>query len=72
MLLMAVRIGEQRKAKYAKVLEHIGGCHEAQEVPFGDLSVASINYWGGLKLLGGPNPTSGHLGSSIRSARIIL
>ena len=35
MLLMAVRIREQRKAKYAKVLEHIGGCYEAQEVPFG-------------------------------------
>jgi len=34
-LLTAERIGEQRKAKYAKVIEHIGGYYEAQEVPFG-------------------------------------
>ena len=35
MLLMTGHIGEQRKAKYAKVIEHIGGYYEAQEVPFG-------------------------------------
>jgi len=35
MLLRAERIGEQRKAKYAKVIEHIGGYYEAQEVPLG-------------------------------------
>jgi hypothetical protein len=32
---MAEHIGEQRKVKYAKVIEHIGGYYEAQEVPFG-------------------------------------
>ena len=35
MLLMAERIGEQHKDKYAKIIEHIGGYYEAQEVPFG-------------------------------------
>jgi len=32
---MTERIGEQRRAEYAKVIEHIGGYYEAQEVPFG-------------------------------------
>ncbi len=31
MLLRAERIGEQREAKYAKVIEHIGSYYEAQE-----------------------------------------
>ncbi len=36
MLLMAEqRTEEQSKAKYAKVIERIGGYYEAQEVPFG-------------------------------------
>ncbi len=34
-MLMTKRVGEQGKAKYAKVVEHIGGYYEAQEVPFG-------------------------------------
>ncbi len=29
------RVGKHRKAKYAKVIERIEGCYEAQEVPFG-------------------------------------
>ena len=32
---MAERSEEHRKAKYAKVIERIGGYYEAQEVPFG-------------------------------------
>ena len=32
---MTERIGEQRKAKYAQVIVHIGGYYETQEVPFG-------------------------------------
>jgi hypothetical protein len=32
---MTERIGEQRKAKYAKVIEHLGGSYEIQEAPFG-------------------------------------
>jgi hypothetical protein len=45
MFLMAARIGEQRKAKYAEVIEHTGGYYEAQEeeeeeeVTFGGLAV---------------------------------
>ena len=35
MLLMAERSGEQHNAKHAKVIEHIGGYYETQEVPFG-------------------------------------
>ena len=35
MLLMAKRIGEQRNDKYARIIEHIGGYYETQEVPFG-------------------------------------
>jgi hypothetical protein len=36
MLLMAEqRSEEQSKAKYAKIIERIGGYYEAQEVPFG-------------------------------------
>ena len=34
-MLMAERVGGQRKAKHAKVIEHIGGYYEPQEVPFG-------------------------------------
>lgn len=32
---MTERIGEQRIANYAKVIENMGGYYEAQEVPFG-------------------------------------
>src|SRR5919112_6655364 len=35
MLLTAERSGEQHNAKHAKVIEHIGGYYETQEVPFG-------------------------------------
>ena len=34
-VLRAERIGEQRKAEYAKVIEHIGRYYEAQDTPFG-------------------------------------
>jgi hypothetical protein len=34
-LLMAEGREEQRKTKHAKVIEHIGGYYETQEVPFG-------------------------------------
>ena len=34
-MLAAERIGEQRKAKYAKVIERTEGYYETQEVPFG-------------------------------------
>ena len=41
MLLIAERIGEQRKAEYARVIERIGRYYEAQEeVPFGRLARA--------------------------------
>ena len=35
MFLMAERSGERHNAKHAKVIEHIGGYYEAQQVPFG-------------------------------------
>jgi len=41
MLLRAERIGEQREAEYANVIERIGGYYEAQEEgPFGGLARA--------------------------------
>ncbi len=35
MTLMKERIEKHRKSKYVKVIEHIEGCYEAQEVSFG-------------------------------------
>ena len=80
MLLMAVRIGEQRKAKYAKVLEHIGGYYKAQEAPFGVIYQwpqstigAGLSFWVARTLLPVTwNHPFGRLESSFRRMLLLL